>query len=89
MVDAVSAGLLSSKLNLVVTDCGTDLDCVAGVNTVKYTGTVGAMGTLIPLSTFAANEERRYQFAVDLDGTADDTYQAGTSTVQFLWNATS
>ncbi len=90
MVDAVSAGPLSTKLNLVVTDCGTDLNCTAGVNNNVYTGTVDAMGTLIPIAgTFASGEERRFEFKVDLDGTADDTYQAGTSTVQFLWNATS
>jgi hypothetical protein len=89
LVDAVSVGLMSTKLNLVVTDCGTDLDCAAGVNDVKYTGTVAGMGTGLALSPFAANEERRYEFAVALDSSADDTYQAGTSTVQFLWNATS
>ena len=89
VVDAVSAGALSTKLNLVVTDCGTDLDCTAGVNPNVYGGKVSAMGTLLPLGTFNSLEERRFEFKVDLDGTADDTYQAGTSTVQFLWNATS
>ena len=45
------ANPMAAKLNVILTDCGTDLDCVAGTNTVKYTGTLAAMGTGIALST--------------------------------------
>jgi spore coat-associated protein N len=86
-VDSDLVNPLSGKLNIVVTDCGIDLDCAIGVNPVKYTGTVAAMGTNIALGNFAAAEQHRYQFSVALDSTAGNVFQAGTSTTQFLWNA--
>lgn len=83
---------LSGKLNLTVLDCGNFAsgtpDCVTGVTT-KYSGTVAAMGTGYALGSFAAGEKHRYKFSVALDSSAGNAYQAGSSTVQFLWNAAS
>src|SRR3954452_20783210 len=93
-----SASALDGKLNLTIVDCG---DFSAGTpvcgdanDVTKYSGgTVAQMGTaghaVGALGTFAASEQHRYQFSVALDSSADDPYQGGTSTVQFLWNATS
>jgi spore coat-associated protein N len=86
-VDSDLTNPLSSKLNIVVTDCGIDMDCIAGVNPVKYTGTISAMGTNIALGNFAAAEQHKYQFSVALDSSAANVFQGGTSTTQFLWNA--
>jgi hypothetical protein len=86
-VDTDTVNPMSGKLNVIVTDCGTDLDCVAGVNTVKYTGTLAAMGANIALGNFAGAEQRRYQFSVAFDTSADNLYQGDTNTTQFLWNA--
>jgi len=87
VVDSDTGNPMSGKLNLVVTDCGTDSDCVGGVNPVKYTGTLAGMGTGIALGNFAAGEEHRYQFAVQFDSSADNNYQGDSSTAQFVWNA--
>ena len=78
---------MAAKLNVILTDCGTDLDCAAGTNSVKYTGTLAAMGTGIALSSFAANEERRYEFSVALDASADNNYQGDNSVATFTWDA--
>src|SRR5215210_7810107 len=89
---------MAGKLNLTVVDCG---DFSSGTPTcgdagdvVKYSGgTIAQMGTagfpVAALGTFAANEKHRYEFSVALDSSADDNYQGDSSTVQFLWNATS
>ena len=88
---------MSDKLNLTVVDCGDFSSgtpvCGDAGDVTKYTGTVTDMGTaghtVGALGTFAANEKHRYQFSVALDSSADDNYQGDSSTVQFLWNATS
>ena len=87
VVDSDGANPMSGKLNVVVTDCGTDLDCAAGTNPVKYTGTLAGMSSVIALSSFAANEERRYEFSVALDSTATNAYQGDNSVVPFTWDA--
>ena len=78
---------MSEKLNVVVTDCGADVNCTTGTSSNIYTGTLAAMGANLPLGTFAAAEEHRYTFTATFDSGADDTYQGKSSTVQFLWNA--
>jgi len=89
---------MAAKLNLTVVDCGDFSSgtpvCGDAGDVVKYTGgTVAQMGTagypVSALGTFAANEKHRYEFSVALDSSADDNYQGDSSTVQFLWNATS
>jgi hypothetical protein len=78
---------MSDKLNFVVTDCGSDVNCGLGASTNVYTGTLAAMGANLPLGTFIAGEEHRYQFTATFDSGADDTYQAKSSTVEFVWDA--
>src|SRR5215210_4217192 len=89
---------MASKLNLTVVDCGVFAPaaptCGDGDDVVKYSGgTVAQMGTagfpVSALGTLAANAKHRYEFSVALDSSADDDYQGDSSTVQFLWNATS
>ena len=87
IVDSDVPNAMSAKLNVIVTDCGTDLDCVAGVNTVEYTGTLAAMSAPIALGTFAGAEERRYEFSVALDTSATNAYQGDNSVVPFTWDA--
>ena len=78
---------MSPKLDVVVTDCGTDLDCVAGVNTVKYTGTLAAMTAPIALGNFAGNEEHRYEFSVAFNSSGTNAMQGDNSVVPFTWDA--
>jgi hypothetical protein len=78
---------MSGKLNLVVTDCGLDQDCATTLdNSNKYTGTIAAMGTRA-LGNFASLEQHRYEFAVALDTSADDSYQGDGSVTDFVWDA--
>jgi len=87
--DANATYPLSDKLNLTVVDC-VDLTCGDAGEPTVHNGTLAAMGTGIALGNFAANEEHRYEFSVDLDASADDNYQAsGDTTAEFVWNATS
>ena len=89
-VNAVSTDPLSDKLDLVVKDCG---DFSSGTPTCDvgdtnvYDGTVTAFTTPAALGTFAANEKHRYQFVATLNSSADDTYQSGTTSVNYTWNA--
>ena len=49
---------------------------------------MGTSASPITLGTFAAGDKHRYQFTVSLDGSsADNSYQGGTSTVDFNWTA--
>jgi hypothetical protein len=81
------ANPMSGKLNVIVTDCGTDVNCGLGTSTMKYTGTLAAMNAAIGLGTFAANEEHRYEFSVALDPSATNAYQGDNSVVPFTWDA--
>ena len=92
--DSGSTSALSGKLNLVVTDCGTFASgtptCGDGDDSVKYTGTLPGLNTSaspLALGSFAAAEKHKYEFSIALDASADNTYQGGTSTVQFDWAA--
>jgi spore coat-associated protein N len=76
---------MSDKLDFVVSDCGTDLDCVTKSNV--YTGTLAAMGTNYALGNFTANEEHLYEFTATFNAGANDTYQSKSSTVEFDWSA--
>jgi hypothetical protein len=87
VVDSDVPNAMSPKLDVIVTDCGTDLDCVAGVNTVKYTGTLAAMSTPIALSTFAGLEERRYEFSVAFNASGTNLMQGDNTVVPFTWDA--
>ena len=95
-VDSDNTNPLSGKLNLTVVDCGDFSSgtptCGDGNDVTKYSGgTIAQMGTaghaVSGLGTFAADEKHRYQFTVQLDGSADNNYQGGSSEVQFDFNA--
>ena len=98
-VDSDATYPLSGKLNATVVDCGefagaTPPTCGDGDDVTKYTGgTVAQMGTgghaIGALGTYDAGEKHRYEFTVQLDGSAGDDYQGGTSSVEFDFNAAS
>ena len=87
IVDSDLGNLMSGKLNVIVTDCGADVNCAIGASTMKYTGTLAAMNAAVALGTFAANEEHRYEFSVALDSSATNAYQGDNSVVPFTWDA--
>jgi hypothetical protein len=90
-VDSDAGNPLSAKLNVTVVDCGAFSGgsapaCANGDDVTKYSG--GTLGHEIgTLGTYAAGEKHRYQFTVQLDGTADDDYQGDSSSVEFDFNA--
>jgi spore coat-associated protein N len=96
-VDSDGTNPLSGKLNLTVVDCGTFVGstaptCGDGDDVTEYgSGTIAQMGaaghTVSALGTYAADDKHRYQFTVQLDGTAGNAYQGDTSSVEFDWNA--
>jgi spore coat-associated protein N len=96
-VDSDSSNPLSSKLNLTIVDCGTFVGatpptCGDGDDVSKYSaGTIAQMGTtghlVSALGTYAASEKHRYLFTVQLDSSAGNPFQGGTSSVEFDWNA--
>jgi spore coat-associated protein N len=95
--DSDAANPLSGKLNVTVIDCGDFSSgtptCGDGDDAIKYTGgTLAEMGTpghlVSGLGTFAAGEQHRYQFTVQLDGSAGDEYQGDGTQVEFDFNAT-
>lgn len=95
-VDSDSSNPMSAKLDLVVTDCGAwgsggtvPNPCGDAGEQQVYSGTIAAMSSSLPLGSFAANEKHTYQFAVKLNGSADNAYQGDSSTVRFDWTAAS
>jgi hypothetical protein len=86
------ASLLSSQLNLVVTDCGVaatdgDADPVCAVtDTDVYTGTLAAMATTT-LGNIAGGARHLYRFSVALPLATGNTFQGASTTVDFAWNA--
>lgn len=96
-VDSDGSNPLSGKLNITVVDCGTFSGstaptCGDGDDVTKYSGgTIAQMGTaghlISGLGTYAADEQHRYQFTVQLDGSAGNPYQGDSSSVEFDWNA--
>jgi hypothetical protein len=96
-VDSDASNPLSGKLNVTVVDCGVFSGGVApacgnGDDVTKYTGgTLAQMGTgghaIGALGTYAAGEKHRYEFTVQLDGSADNAYQGDSSTVEFDFDA--
>jgi len=90
VTDSNATYKLSTKLNLVVKDCG---DFSSGTPTCdvgdpdKYTGTIAAMNSGVALGTFAAGEKHRYQFSVTVNTSADNNFQGKNSVVPFSWNA--
>jgi hypothetical protein len=88
IADSDGANPMSAKLNVVVSDCGVDLDCAIGVSTNVYTGTLAAMTAPITLGpAWIANAQHRYEFAVAFDSSATNAYQGDNSVVPFTWTA--
>jgi spore coat-associated protein N len=94
VTDSDATNRLSTKLTLVVKDCG----LWSGANppactspTQVYSGTVAAMATQ-SLGTYAASAQHRYQFDVTFPdggtGGADNVYQGDNMSVRFDWTAT-
>lgn len=76
------AGLLSRRLDLVVTDV-----TGAAAGATVYSGKLADMQER-PLGTFAAGEARTYRFEARLPDSADDNpYQAARASFQFDWTA--
>jgi hypothetical protein len=88
-VDSGSTSPLSDKLNVKVVDCGDAAvpDCAGGDEI--YAGKLADMDAAAALGSYAAGETHRYEFTVDLDGSANNDYQGGTSEVEFKFNAAS
>jgi spore coat-associated protein N len=96
-VDSDSSNPMSGKLNVTVVDCGafagaTPPTCGDGDDVVKFNGgTLAQMGTagnpISSLGSYAANEKHRYQFTVQLDGSAGNAYQGDSSSTEFDFNA--
>jgi spore coat-associated protein N len=86
--DTPSATPLSSQLNLLVTDCGADLDCtLAADNTVRYNGALSAMTTAISLGApWASNASHKFEFAASLPSTTPNAYQGASTTAGFTWD---
>jgi hypothetical protein len=96
-VDSDGSNPMSGKLNVTVVDCGTFVGatppaCGNGDDVVKYgSGTLAEMGTpghtISTLGNYAGGEKHRYEFTVQLDGTAGNAYQGDSSSVEFDFNA--
>jgi spore coat-associated protein N len=92
LVDTPASPAFSAKLDLLVEDCGADPTCTSP--TVKYSGKLGAMGT-IALGNYAVDEVHRYRFTVTFpDGgtpssptTGDNAYKDASTSVQFNWES--
>jgi spore coat-associated protein N len=89
--DSDNANPLSSKIDLVIHDCGqfsgaTPPSCSTG-GTDVYTGTLAGLTSSQGLGTFAANEQHRYKFTATFNSLAGNVYQGGSSTATFTWNA--
>lgn len=88
------ASLLSSQLNLVVTDCGPSAvvadpvcgEAVGNDDSVKYTGTIAGMGTTV-LGNIPGGTRHLYKFSVDLPLATTNLFQGASTTVDFAWNA--
>lgn len=91
--DTPASPPLSAKLTVVITDQG-DPDCrrsCPAASTV-YSGTLAGMGA-ISLGTFAAEQQKRYQFVVTFpdSGTqgGDNAYQGASTSVDYTFTAAS
>lgn len=88
--DTPTSPAMSGQLDVVVKDCGDFSSgtpvCEAG-DPAKYTGTLAAMTGSYALGTFAAAEKHKYEFKVTFNSSAGNTYQSGSATATFQWDA--
>ncbi len=87
IADSDVPNAMSPKLDVIVTDCGTDLVCGNPGSVIKYTGTLAAMSAPIALGTFAGAEERRYEFSVAFNISGTNLMQGDNTVVPFTWDA--
>jgi spore coat-associated protein N len=92
LVDSDSGNPLSGKLNLTVVDCGEFSGgnapvCGDGDDDDVYSGGTIAQMTPSALGNYDAGEKHRYEFTVQLDGSAGDAYQGDNSSVTFDFDA--
>jgi spore coat-associated protein N len=90
--DSDETNPLSSRLHLLIRDCGAFVDgtapaCGAGAGTLVYDGTLAAMTDAKALGTFAGGEKRRFRFETTVDPTAGNEYQGDASQTEFTWTA--
>lgn len=86
--------LISTQLNLVVTDCGPSAvvadpvcgEAVGNDDTNVYTGTLGSMPTR-NLGNIAGGTRHLYKFSVDLPLATTNLFQGASTTVDFAWAA--
>ena len=82
---------MSAKLNVVVTDCGADLLCgtttpTTATSTPARSPSMTAPITLSP-QLGSRSRSTSYEFAVQLDASANNNYQGDNSVVPFTWDA--
>jgi hypothetical protein len=93
LVDTPASPALSGKLTVLIEDLG-DPACVTScpAAVTKYTGVVGAMGT-IAMGTYPVNETHRFKFTVTFpDGGAngaDNAYKGASTSVAYDWTSSS
>ena len=78
---------MSTQLDTVVTDCGDAAAPNCATGTEVYNGTLAAMTGTYGLGTYAPGDAHQYRFVVTFKSSADNTYQGGSSTATFQWNA--
>jgi hypothetical protein len=90
LVDTPASPAFSSKLDLVVDDLGDPAASPAPAPVQKYSGKLGAMGT-IALGTYAPGDTHRYRFTVTFpDGGAngaDNAYKGASTSVRYDWES--
>lgn len=89
LTDSDGSNPMSSKMNMVVRDCGADLTCGNGDDPpAVYTGTLQDMNGNYSLGTWAADEQHRYRFTATFDSSAGNAYQGDDTSARFQWDAT-
>jgi spore coat-associated protein N len=76
---------MSDKLNVVISDCGTDSDCSS--KTLVTSGTLEALGSNISVGNIPGGVTHRYEFVATFDSGADNNYQDKSATAEFTWTA--
>ena len=82
--------LISTQIQLDITDCGADQIC-GGANAAddvsKFSNPLASMSSSIALGTWAVNEQHTYQFVASLPLATPNAYQGLSATAGFQWDA--
>jgi spore coat-associated protein N len=88
LTDSDGSNPMSAKMNLVVRDCGADLNCGNGDDPPPvYNDTLANMNSAIALGNWAASEQHRYRFTATFDSSAGNAYQGDSTSARFEWDA--